>query len=277
MTYQAFEVDIAEGVAHVVLNRPDRLNTMDAAFWAEITPIFEGISENPEVRVAVISSTGKHFTAGMDLGFFGSIAPARDQDPGRQRDQIRRHVLTLQRCFNAVDRCRVPVLAAIQGGCVGGGVDLTSACDTRYCTGDAWFSIHEINIGMTADLGTLQRMPHLMPSGLLRELAYTGRRLPADEAYACGLVSRVYDNHEALVNGVLDTASEIAARSPLAVVGTKEMLNHARDHSVADGLNYIATWNAAMIVTQDLQEGVEAQAEKRPPRFDPLLPNRGIG
>jgi enoyl-CoA hydratase len=166
------------------------------------------------------------------------------------------------------------VLAAVQGGCVGGGVDLVSACDARYCTEDAFFCIQEINIGMTADVGTFPRLAHLIPQGLVRELAYTGRRLHAEEALAAGLVNRVFPSHEDLVAGVMDVAREIAARSPLAVWGSKEMLNYARDHSIADGLDYIATWQTGMFQPTDMTEAFAAKSEKREPRFQDLLPMR---
>ncbi len=277
MSYQAFNVGINAGVAHVIMSRPGSLNIMDGAFWTETREIFEALSDNTEVRAVVLSSTGKHFTAGMDLKFLGGLASMPGTDPGRQREQIRRLVLEFQDCFNAIERCRVPVLTAIHGACIGGGVDMICASDMRYCSADAYFTIQEIKVGMTADVGTLQRLPHLMPSGLVRELAYTGRKLRAAEALSSGFVSRVFDDHESLVAGVLETAQEIAARSPLAVVGSKEMLNYTRDHSVADGLNYIATWNAAMVITEDLQEGMRAQAEKRPPSYGKLLDKRNIG
>ena len=154
---------------------------------------------------------------------------------------------------------------------------MVCASDMRYCSEDAYFTIQEIKIGMTADVGTLQRLPHLMPSSLVRELAFTGRKLRAVEALSSGFVSRVFEDHESLVAGVLEIAMEIASRSPLAIVGSKEMLNYARDHSVADGLNYIATWNSAMVITEDLQEGMHAQAAKRPPSYDNLLDKRNIG
>jgi enoyl-CoA hydratase len=186
-------------------------------------------------------------------------------------------VLEFQESFNALEKCRVPVLVAVHGACIGGGVDMVCAGDMRYCSEDAYFTIQEIKIGMTADVGTLQRLPHLMPSSLVRELAFTGRKLRAAEALSSGFVSRVFDDHDSLVAGVLEIAKEIASRSPLAIVGSKEMLNYTRDHSVADGLNYIATWNAAMILTQDLEEGMRAQAEKRPPSYDKLLDKRNIG
>jgi len=277
MSYQAFNVEINDGVAHVIMNRPGSLNIMDGAFWTEIREIFESLSDNTEVRAVVLSSTGKHFTAGMDLKFLGGLASMPGTDPGRQREQIRRLVLEFQDCFNAIERCRVPVLTAIHGACIGGGVDMVCASDIRYCSEDAYFTIQEIKVGMTADVGTLQRLPHLMPSSLVRELAFTGRKLRAAEALSSGFVSRVFDDHESLVAGVLEIAQEIASRSPLAVVGSKEMLNYTRDHSVADGLNYIATWNAAMVITEDLQEGMRAQAEKRPPSYGKLLDKRNIG
>ena len=277
MSYQAFNVEIDAGVAHVIMNRPGSLNAMDGAFWTEIRVIFESLSQNTDVRAVVLSSTGKHFTAGMDLKFFGGMAGTPGGDPGRQREQIRRMVLEFQESFNAIERCRVPVLVAVHGACIGGGVDMVCASDMRYCSEDAYFTIQEIKIGMTADVGTLQRLPHLMPSGLVRELAFTGRKLHAAEALSSGFVSRVFADHESLVAGVLEIAQEIAARSPLAIVGSKEMLNYTRDHSVADGLNYIATWNAAMVITDDLQEGMRAQAERRPPSYDKLLDKRNIG
>jgi len=276
MNYQAFNVEITNGVAHVIMNRPDSFNAMDGAYWTETREIFEMLNDNTDVRAIVVSSTGKHFTAGMDLGFFSGMAAMPDADAGRQREQVRRLILEMQESFNVIERCRVPVLAAVQGAAIGGGVDMVCACDMRYCSKDAYFTIQEIKIGMTADVGTLQRLPHLMPSSLVRELAFTGRKLGADESLSSGFVSRVFDDHESMVRGVLEIAKEIAARSPLAIVGSKEMLNYSRDHSVEDGLNYIATWNAAMVITQDLGEGMKAQAEKRQPAYSNLLDKRNF-
>jgi enoyl-CoA hydratase len=161
----------------------------------------------------------------------------------------------------------MPVLAAIQGGCIGGGVDMVSACDMRYATADAFFCIQEINIGMTADVGTLQRLPKLIPEGVVREYAYTGRRMPASRAYELGFVNAVYADHAALLAGVHEVAAEIAAKSPLAVWGSKEMITYARDHTVADGLDRVATWNAAVLLSADLAEAAAAAREKRPPVF----------
>ena len=178
--------------------------------------------------------------------------------------------------MNVLADCRVPVLAAVQGACIGGGVDLVSAADARYCTAGAFFCIQEINLGITADVGTLQRLPRLIPSGLMRELAYTGRRIGAEEAKACGLVNRIYDDAPALHAGVMEIAAEIAAKSPVAIAGTKRALDYARDHTVADGLEHVATWQAGMFFTDDIAEQMAANRDKRPPRFADLLPPVGL-
>jgi enoyl-CoA hydratase len=228
------------------------------------------------VRAVVIASTGKHFTAGMDLSVFGGVAGNEPKvDRARQNEQLRRNVLEMQQSFSAIEESRVPVIAAIQGGCIGGGVDLISACDIRLCTADAWFCIQEINIGMVADVGTLQRLPYLIPEGLIRELAYTGRRLPAERAMKAGLLNEVFADQAAMVAAATAMAHEIAAKSPLAIAGTKAMLTYARDHSVADGLNHIATWNAGMLHSDDLTEALAAQKQKREPIFADLLGPRG--
>jgi enoyl-CoA hydratase len=277
MSYTTFDFSVADHVAQIVFNRPDKANAMILPFWQEMVDVFAEIEDRPEVRAVVISSTGKHFTGGLDLSAFAGIAGDMLQgDRGRVGEQFRRAVAEMQESFAVIDRCRVPVLAAIQGGCVGGGVDLISACDMRYCTADAWFCIQEINIGMTADVGTLQRLPHLMPSGLVRELAYSGRRMPAQEAFRAGLVNTVFDSQEAMLAVVLEIAQTIASKSPLAIHGTKEMLNYTRDHSVADALNYMQVWQAGMFLTRDLMEQMQANQEKRPAKFDDLLPAKKL-
>ncbi|MBC7173500.1 MAG: crotonase/enoyl-CoA hydratase family protein, partial [Polyangiaceae bacterium] len=241
MTYDCFDVCIEGGIAHVVLKRGDVLNTMTPAFWRELPAILRAIDDEASARVVVLSSTGKHFSAGMDLSVFaGGMGIDRDAEVGRQRESVRRLVLALQDSFNAIERIRMPVLAAVQGGCIGGAVDMICAADVRYCTEDAYFCIQETNLGMTADVGTLQRLPHLIPSGWVRELAYTGRKLPARKAEALGLVNEVYPTQEAMLAAVMETAREIASKSPLTVTGCKEALIYSRDHSVPDSLNYIA-------------------------------------
>jgi enoyl-CoA hydratase len=274
VSYSCFDVTLQDKIAHLVLKRPEVYNTMIPEFWRELPEIVRTIDDAGEARAIVISSTGKHFTAGMDLAVFtsGGAAADRDAEMGRRRANFRRDVLRLQETFSCLDRARMPVLAAVQGGCIGGGVDMISACDIRYCSEDAFFCIQEINIGMTADVGTFPRLPQLIPQGIVRELAYTGRRLTAREALEVGLVNRVFPTHEALVAGVLAIAREIADRSPLAVWGSKEMLNYARDHTIADGLDYIATWQTGMFQTDDMREAFAAKTEGRNPSYPDLLP-----
>jgi enoyl-CoA hydratase len=198
----------------------------------------------------------------------GGIQTAVADDCGaHSREKLRALVLDLQDTVTAVERCRKPVIAEIHGACVGGGIDLITACDLRYCSQDAYFSIKEIDVGMTADVGTLQRLPKIVGEALTRELAYTGRNVKGEEAQEIRLVNRCYATREELAAGVAAIAASIAAKSPLAVRGCKEMITYARDHSVADGLNYIATWNAAMLLSQDLDEALAAGREKRPPVF----------
>ena len=280
MSYSCFEVENAGKVAHVKLKRAAELNTMTPAFWTELPQIVNAISDEGRARAIVLSSTGKHFTAGMDLSVFtggsgvASSAGAGDgAEVGRARANLRLMALHLQDSFNALERARMPVLAAIQGGCIGGGVDMVSACDMRYATADAFFCIQEINIGMTADVGTLQRLPKIVPEGVVRELAYTGRRMSAQRAKEIGLVNEVYPDQAAMLAGVMEIAEEIAQKSPLAIWGSKEMINYARDHSVADSLNYIATWQTGMFQAGDMMESFAARTEKRAPRFDDLLPS----
>ena len=280
MSYSCFEVENAGKVAHVKLKRAAELNTMTPAFWTELPQIVNAISDEGRARAIVLSSTGKHFTAGMDLSVFtggsgvASSAGAGDgAEVGRARANLRLMALHLQDSFNALERARMPVLAAIQGGCIGGGVDMVSACDMRYATADAFFCIQEINIGMTADVGTLQRLPKIVPEGVVRELAYTGRRMSAQRAREIGLVNEVYPDQAAMLAGVMEIAEEIAQKSPLAIWGSKEMINYARDHSVADSLNYIATWQTGMFQAGDMMESFAARSEKRAPRFDDLLPS----
>jgi enoyl-CoA hydratase len=281
MTYRCFNVEIANHIAHIQLKRPSELNTMVPEFWTELPAIVKDIDDNATARVIVISSTGKHFSGGMDLAVFtgdnsaGTSAVRSPNERGRTRASLRLSVLDIQESFNCLERARVPVLIAIQGGCVGGAVDMASACDCRYATDDAFFVIQEINIGMTADVGTFPRLCKLMPEGMVRELAYSGRRMPAKKAMQMGLVNEVFATQEAMLEHVMGIAKDIAEKSPLAVYGSKVMINYARDHSTADGLDYIATWQAGMYHPEvDMMEAFTAKNEKRPGKFDELLPVR---
>lgn len=275
-TYECFTLDIKDNIAHLTLSRPDEMNTMNRAFWRELPEIVREIDDKALARAIVISSTGKHFTAGMDLSVFTSGPDRSGLERGRVQANLMQTAQKLQGTFSCLDEARMPVLMAVQGGCIGGGVDFASACDMRYATRDAFFCIQEINIGMTADVGTFPRLPHLMPQGLVRELAYSGRRMYADEAKACGLVNEVFDSQDEMLAHVNGIAAEIAKRSPLAVWGSKEMLNYARDHTIADGLKHIAVWQSGMFQPTDMAETFKAKAEKRDPEFDDLLP-RGDG
>ncbi len=265
--YKAFRVELADKVAQVVIDRPEKINAMNADFWAEIIDVFRWVDDTDEVRVVVLSGAGPHFSSGIDLQLLAQVGAQLGKDVGRNAEQLRRKILSLQASFNAVDHCRKPVIAAIQGYCLGGAIDLISACDMRYCSADARFSIKEIDMGMAADVGTLQRLPRIIGDGMMRELAYTGRTLDGAEAQAIGLVNRVYENPEALMEGVNELALQIAEKSPLAIRGTKEMIRYMRDHRVDDGLEYIATWNAAMLQAADLRVAVAAHMARQKPDF----------
>lgn len=272
--HECFEVSISDNVAHLQLKRPDALNTMVPSFWSELPEIVREIDRSVSARVIVLSSTGRHFSAGMDLSVFtgdGGIAEGGGaQEKGRRAAHLWMLVQHLQDSFSALEEARMPVLAAVQGGCIGGAVDMVCAADMRYCSEDAFFCVQEINIGMTADVGTLQRLPKIIPEGVARELAYTGDRMPAARALEVGLVNRVFEDHGSLVEGTLEVAARIAAHSPLAIWGTKEAINYARDHSVADSLRQIAGWQAGMFVGSDMAEEFAAKAESRDPAFEEI-------
>ncbi|WP_292935782.1 crotonase/enoyl-CoA hydratase family protein [Noviherbaspirillum sp.] len=268
MQYETLSVSLENHIATVRLNRPEKANAMSATMWQEIRQAFQWVDVTPEARVAVLQGEGKYFTAGIDLQMMMGLGPQiRNECDGRTREALRRVILDLQDTLTSLERCRKPVLAAIHGGCIGGGIDLVTCADMRYCSADAYFTIKEIDIGMTADVGTLQRLPKLVGEGIVRELAYTGRKFDAQEAKDIGLVNRLFDSREALYAGVQEIAATIAAKSPLSIRGTKEMITYARDHSVADSLNYIATWNAAMLMSQDLTEAMTANMAKNVPSF----------
>lgn len=270
--YTTFTVSIKDQIAHLQLCRPDELNSMNVAFWTELPEAVHTIDKHSLARVLVISASGKHFSAGMDLSVFQNMGTSYKGEPARRAEKMRRHVLQLQDTFNVLEELRIPVLVACQGGVIGGAVDMISACDMRYCTSNAFFCIKETHIGMTADVGTLQRLPHLMPQGLVRELAYTGRNMGSEEAKSCGLVNHVYSTPEEMLVAVLAIAKTIAEHSPLAVTGCKEMLNYSRDHNVRDSLHYMATWQSGMLQMPDVMEAMTATKEKRSPVYADLLP-----
>ena len=269
MELTTLDYAVDAGIARVTMNRPQALNTMNKAFWTEIIDVFNAIDADPTVRVVIVASTGKHFTAGLDLGWAGSTGGA-EGDPGRAREAFRRHIKDMQESFSIVDRCRVPVIAVVQGGCIGGGVDFVTACDIRIAAENAYFTIQEVNIAIVADVGTLQRIPYLLPQGLVRELAYTGRKFPAAEAKTYGFVNSVEADHDAALAAAEAMARAIAAKSPLVITGIKHILNAGRDQTIEQGLDYVAVWNAGMLQGQDVANAVRAQIAKETPVFDDL-------
>lgn len=266
-----FELGIDAGVAHLRLNRPERMNTMAPPFFPAFRDAVQALHDDASARVLLISSTGKHFSAGMALDTFGSGDALLDTSTARARLRFQDGLRRLMTCFDVLDRVRFPVLCAVQGGCIGGALDLAAACDVRWCTDDAFFCIQEINIGMAADLGVLQRLPKLMPQGVVRELAYTGERLPAARALALGLVNAVLPDAAALLDHAMRAARSIAAKSPLAIAGSKLALNHARDHGTASALEQMTLLQSAIFDTGEMAEAIAAWKDKRDPRFDGLL------
>jgi enoyl-CoA hydratase/carnithine racemase len=263
------EVGIDGGVAHVALARPDKFNAMDEAMFAAIGDTFRALGRDGAVRAILLSGEGKHFTAGLDLDYASSqFAP--NADPGRAAEARLRHIEWLQDCFSALEAARAPVIAAIHGGCIGAGVDLAAACDLRVASADAFFQVAEVDVAITADLGTLQRLGYLIPQGVLRELAFTGRRMGAEEAARYGLVNRLEADRAMALAAGMALARTIAAKSPLAVAGAKQNLNHSRGRPVEAGLRDVALWNAATLVSTDLNEAIKARLGKTEPSFGPL-------
>ncbi|ALV05379.1 enoyl-CoA hydratase-related protein [Roseateles depolymerans] len=260
------------GVAHLVMNRPAEMNTMSPQMWRELETLLDQMHRSTTVRALVISSTGRHFSAGMSLDVFKNGGVQLDDRTAEGRASIVDLLADMQQAFNRLDDLRVPTVAAIHGGCIGGAVDLVAACDIRLASSDAFFCIQEINIGMTADLGTLQRLPKLMPLGVVKELAYTGRRMPASRALAVGLVNEVLDTQAACVEAALACAREIAQKPPVAVWGSKQAMHYARDHGVKDSLQQMGWLQAAIWQNANLMEAFAAAQAKRPAVFPDLAP-----
>ena len=257
-------------VALVSLNRPERANAMAKAFWREFPALLASLAEDASVRAVVVCGEGRHFTSGMDLGEFQDVAKLFALEPGRAAHAMRAKILELQDAFTAIERVPFPVIAAVHGACIGAGIDMITACDIRLASAEAYFSVEEIHIGMAADVGTLQRLPKLIAPGVAAELAYTGRRFPAEEAVRLGLVTAIHADREAVIAAALAMAQDLAQKSPLALAGIKRNLAYARDHSVADGLDYIATWNGGMLRPDDLMKAVAAKMAKQQALFADL-------
>ena len=267
-----FQLQIEGGIAHLRLNRPERMNTMAPAFFPLLRDAVQALHDEATARVLVISSTGKHFSAGMALDTFAQdgmdLATATARDRLNFQDKLRK----LMACVDVLDTVRLPVICAIQGGCIGGAFDLAAACDLRYCTADAFFCIQEINIGMAADLGVLQRLPKLIAPGVVRELAYTGERLGAARASELGLVNAVLPDAEALLAKAMAVAASIAAKSPLAIAGSKLAINHARDHGTAAALHQMTLLQSAIFDVAEMGVAIEGWKAKRAGGFESLTP-----
>ena len=273
--FNCFKLDVKNHVGNLVLSRPDELNTMSRDFWVELGEVLEVINRDSDIRVVVMSSTGKHFCAGMDLNAFtngvDNIPDDKKPDHARIGEAVYRVAKELQEYISTLEKIRVPVIAAIHGGCIGGAVDMVTACDIRLASDDAFFCIQEINIGMAADVGTLQRLPKIIPDSKMREMAYTGRRMYAEEAKEAGLVSDTYGSQEELLEAANKLASEIASKSPVAIYGLKAVMNYSRDHNVNDSLEYNALWSGAMLSQKDMTEQMTANMEKRDASFNELV------
>ena len=250
MGYECFELAVDGGVAHLKMSRPERRNAMTAAFWRELPEIVKGL----QAKVLLLSSTGPHFCAGLDVSMFGSGALTTESVESRKK--FREKLEELQASLGSLAEAPFPVIAAVQGGCIGGGVDLATACCLRYATRDAYFVIQEINLGMMADVGTLNRMPKQLPEAVVRELGYTGDRLPAERAERLGFVNGLFDSHEQLVAGALEVAGRIASKAPVAIAATKQMISYTRDHSVAESFAYLNALQPAIFDIEEIKRSL---------------------
>ena len=266
-----FDVEIKGSIAHIQFNRPEKRNSMNEEFWNLFPKEVEALDDRGDVRVLIISSQGPHFTSGIDLAMFkNDITNINSGEMGRNRAYFRDQLLYLQNAATCLEVARFPVITAIQGGCIGGGIDLISAADIRLCSKDAFFKVEEINVGLAADIGTLQRLPKIIPAGIAREWALTGDSVDADRAHAVGLVNYVYVSQDDMMKNSFELADRLASKSPLAMWATKENLNYARDHTVEEGLNYISLWNAATLHQEDIMTSMSAKMAKQKPEYKNL-------
>jgi enoyl-CoA hydratase len=265
-------LDPATGIAELHLHRADRLNTMAPAFFPAFRDAVQGLVDGGQARALLVRSSGRHFSAGMALDVFSADMAMLKTGTARQRLAFQQSLRRLMACFDVLDEAPFPVVCAVQGGCIGGALDLAAACDIRVCSADAFFTVQEIHIGMAADLGSLQRLPKLVPSGVARQMAYTGERLGAERALAVGLVNAVLPDADALLAHARDLCAQIAAKSPLAVAGSKLALNHARDHGTAEALQQMTWLQSAIFDVAEMGTAIEAWQRKQPAAFEPLAP-----
>ena len=276
LTPTFFTLIIDGAIAHLNMNRPEKANGMNEAFWIELPAIVEELNQDPNVRVLVISGEGKHFSSGIDFSTFKVIFEILQDEPSRAGFALYKEILKFQQAFTVLEKARFPVIAAIHGVCMGAAVDLITVCDLRVAAVDTDFSIEEVNIGMAADVGTLQRLPKLIAPGIAKELALTGRKFTAEEAKSWGLVNSVHKNRADTLDAAMSLAKQIASKSPVATAGIKHSIDYAIDHTVADSLEQIATWNASMLRTNDLMTAIDARKENKQAVFNNLIDTRSI-
>ena len=280
MHAEHFRLEVSpNGIAHLQLSRPERMNTLSPPFFPALRDAVAALSREGTARVLVLSSTGKHFSAGMALDVFAGgseLASLLDTSSARTRLAFQDGLRELMRCFDVLEEARFPVVASVQGGCIGGALDLVAACDLRVCSADAFFTVQEIQIGMVADLGVLQRLPKLVPPGVAREMAYTGERVGAERALAVGLVNAVLPDAEAALRHAMELAGQIAAKSPLAVAGSKRAIGYAVDHPVGDALDRMTLLQSAIFDLDEMAKAIAAWKAKAPAAFDPLAPVKAL-
>ena len=267
-TSEVLTVERDGHVAVLWLDSPERRNAMGPALWTDLPAAMQELAEDDEVRAVVVAAKGRDFTVGLDLKTMGgTLAGGSGASQAARARRFLKDVRRLQDAVTSLEACPKPVIAAAHGWCIGGGIDLITAADIRLCSADARFSVRETRMAIVADLGTLQRLPRVVGPGHAAELAYTGKDIDASRAREIGLVNDVLPDQEALLKAALDMAGEIAANSPLAVQGTKAVMQASRELSVREGLDHVALWNAGFIASNDLGEAMTAFLEKRPPNF----------
>ncbi len=271
MSYKCFEVEKNSGVAQIKMCRPEKANSMNADFWVELPQIITELDRAGDVRACILCAQGKNFSGGMDLDFFNRPEFA-SLDSATKREAIIDVVAGLQEVFDGLERARFPVIAAVQGACIGGALDMIAACDLRYACADARFCIEEINIGMMADLGSLQRLPFIMSQSAVREMAYTGQSLDGKQALELHLVGRVFADRDEMMQAAQKTALQIASKSPLAISATKKAFNYSRNHGLADSLAYAGILQAALLEPSDIRAAMKARMDKSTAQFADLGP-----
>ena len=264
-----FDVEINNSIAHIRFNRPEKRNSMNEDFWNLFPKEVEELDDSGDIRALIVSSTGPHFSSGIDLNMFKDdvVEDESKHELGRSRGYFIQQLHYLQNAASCLEAARFPVIAAIQGGCIGGGIDLVTAADMRICTKDAFFLIEEINVGLAADIGTIQRLPKIIPAGIAREWTMMGEKISADRAKEVGLVSSLHENQEEMLKSAFEIAEKLASKTPLAMWVTKEVLNYSRDHSVKEGLENVALWNAAMLHKEDVMTTMMSKMQKKKPEY----------